>query len=110
MRYIPEQGDIVLLDFDPSSGREIVKRRPAFIISQKKFNAHVKMVIVAPITSTIRGVKLEVVLPDELSTKGAILVYQLKSLDFLERKIKFIERAPKNIIAEVKALAQLIVS
>lgn len=110
MRYIPEQGDIVLLDFNPSSGREIIKRRPAFIISQKKFNAHVKMAIVAPITSTIRGIRLEVVLPDELSTQGAVLVYQLKSLDFFERKIKFIEQAPKSIIAEVKTLAQLIMS
>ena len=109
MIYIPDQGDIVLLDFDPSSGKEIIKRRPAFIISQKQFNSHVKMAIVAPITSTIRGVKLEVVLPHELSTQGAILVYQLKSLDFIERKVKFIERAPKNIIAEVSTLAQLIV-
>jgi mRNA-degrading endonuclease toxin of MazEF toxin-antitoxin module len=38
MRYTPEQGDIVWLDFDPSSGKEIIKRRPAFVISQKKFN------------------------------------------------------------------------
>lgn len=36
MRYTPEQGDIVWLDFDPSSGKEIIKRRPAFVISQKK--------------------------------------------------------------------------
>ena len=28
-RYVPDKGDIVLLDFDPSAGKEIIKRRPA---------------------------------------------------------------------------------
>jgi hypothetical protein len=28
MAYIPEQGDLVWLDFDPSSGKEIMKRQP----------------------------------------------------------------------------------
>ena len=27
MSYIPERGDIIWLNFDPSSGREIIKRR-----------------------------------------------------------------------------------
>lgn len=68
MRYVPEQGDLVWLNFDPSSGKEMMKRRPAFVISRKAFNEHTKMAIVAPITSTIRGVKLEVILPDETKT------------------------------------------
>lgn len=34
MIYIPEQGDLIWLDFDPSSGKEIMKRRPAFVISK----------------------------------------------------------------------------
>src|SRR3989338_1107331 len=72
--YVPDQGDIVWLDFDPSSGKEIIKRRPAFVISRKIFNEHTELAIVAPITSNIRGVRLEVVLPKELNTQGAILV------------------------------------
>ena len=61
MGYVPEQGDLIWLDFDPSSGKEIMKRRPAFVITKKTFNEHTKMAIVAPITSTIRGIKLEVI-------------------------------------------------
>ena len=61
MGYVPEQGDLIWLDFDPSSGKEIMKRRPAFVISKRAFNEHTKMAIVAPITSTIRGIKLEVI-------------------------------------------------
>ena len=108
MRYIPDQGDIVWLNFDPSSGQEIMKRRPAFVISRKAFNNHVEMAIVAPITSTIRNVKLEVVLPKSITTQGAVLVYQLKSLDVFERDIKFIEKAPKEIIEQAIALTQVI--
>lgn len=106
--YIPEKGDIISLDFDPSSGTEIMKRRPAFVISREPFNAHVGFAVVAPITSTIRGIRLEVLLPKKLKTQGSILVYQLKSLDFLYRKATFIEKAPLDVIDQVTALAQLI--
>ncbi|MEY3786810.1 MAG: PemK-like, MazF-like toxin of type toxin-antitoxin system, partial [Pseudomonadota bacterium] len=33
MDYVPEQGDIIWLSFDPSSGKEIIKRRPAYVVS-----------------------------------------------------------------------------
>jgi mRNA-degrading endonuclease toxin of MazEF toxin-antitoxin module len=109
MAYIPEQGDLIWLDFDPSSGKEIMKRRPAFVISKKSFNEHTRMAIVAPITSTIRGIKLEVILPDEIKTDGAILVHQLKSIDFMQRNAEFIEKTTVDIIAQVSTIAQLLV-
>lgn len=107
MGYVPDQGDIVWLDFDPSSGKEIMKRRPAFVISRKIFNAHTRMVIVAPITSTIKGVKLEVVLPTGMLTIGSVLAYQLKSLDFRHRHVKFIENAPLETIRQVVSLVHV---
>lgn len=109
MAYIPEQGDLVWLDFDPSSGKEIMKRRPAFVISRKAFNEHTKMAIVAPVTSTIRGIKLEVILPDEAKTNGAVLVYQLKSIDFVRRNAEFIEKTSANVVEQVSSIAQLLV-
>lgn len=109
MSYVPDQGDLVWLDFDPSAGKEIMKRRPAFVISRKIFNQHTNMAIVAPVTNTVRGGKLEVALFGEGETKGAILVYQLKSIDFMQRKIKFIEKAPDSIIEKASSIAQLLV-
>lgn len=109
MSYIPDQGDLIWLDFDPSSGKEIMKRRPAFVLSRKAFNQHTKMAIIAPITSTIRGIKLEVVLPNESKTAGAILVYQLKSVDFIQRNAEFIEKTSTEVIQHVSSIAQLIV-
>lgn len=106
--YIPEKGDIVWLDFDPSAGKEIMKRRPAFVISRKLFNQHTGFAIVAPITSTIRGMKLEVVLRG-LSTQGAVLIHQMKSLDFENRDVTLIEKAPSAIVNQVTELAITII-
>ncbi|WP_338885620.1 type II toxin-antitoxin system PemK/MazF family toxin [Xenorhabdus sp. TH1] len=64
--YIPDKGDIVSLNFDPNAGKEIMKCCPAFVISRKMFNEHTGFAVVVPITSTVRGMMLEVVLPKEL--------------------------------------------
>ena len=56
--YIPDKGDIIWLNFEPSAGKEITKRRPAFVIYRKAFNEHTGFAIVAPITSTVRGIRL----------------------------------------------------
>ncbi|WP_340609895.1 type II toxin-antitoxin system PemK/MazF family toxin [Xenorhabdus bharatensis] len=108
--YIPEKGDIVSLDFDPSAGKEIMKRRPAFVLSRKMFNEHTGFAIVAPITSMKRGMNMEVILPKDLSTQGAILIHQIKSLDFSNWQVKFIERAPQDITEKVSEIAKIIIS
>ena len=50
-KYIPKQGDVVYLDFNPTKGHEETGFRPAIIISSDIFNVHTKMVMVCPITS-----------------------------------------------------------
>lgn len=107
--YIPDKGDIVWFTFDPSAGREIMKRRPAFVISREAFNQHTGFAIVAPITGTVRGMKLEVVLPDEVSTDGAVLIHQMKSLDFANRQVELIEKAPESVVEKVTELATIII-
>lgn len=107
--YIPDKGDIVSLNFDPSAGKEIMKRRPAFVISRKMFNEHTGFAVVAPITSTIRKIKLEAVLPEETATKGSVLIHQMKSLDFGDRQIELIERAPESTVEKVTELAKVII-
>lgn len=107
--YVPEKGDIVLLSFNPSSGKGIIKRRPALVISRSAFNKHTGFVIVAPITSTVRGNALEVVLEDT-STKGVIFVHQLRSLNGKSRNIKFIEKASTTVTEKVTKIAFTIMS
>ena len=106
--YIPDRGDIVWLDFKPSAGKEITKRRPVFVISRKLFNERTGSAIFAPITSTARGTNLEVILKGG-SLEGAVLTYQLKSLDYESRNVKLIEQAEAKITNKVAELEQVIV-
>ncbi len=101
MDYIPQKGDFVILTFDPQSGHEQKGRRPAIIISNTLFNQHTGLAIVCPITNTDRNFPFHVKVPKTPSLSGFIMVEQVKSVDFKQRKIKFIEKAPVGTIDEV---------
>ena len=51
-RYIPRQGDFIVLSFDPQSGHEQKGRRPALVVSKSEFNERAGLVIACPITNT----------------------------------------------------------
>ena len=107
-KYVPDKGDIVLLDFDPSAGKEIIKRRPALVISRQSFNDHTLFSIVAPITSTVRGMALEIPLQGT-ATNGVVLMYQLRSLDVVSRNVSFVEKAPASIINKATEIALTVI-
>lgn len=101
MSYMPEQGDIVFLEFDPQAGHEQKGRRPAFVVSNNTFNRFTNLAIVCPITNTDKGFPLHVPLDGRTKTTGVIMCEQAKSLDISARKAVFVERAPKDILEEV---------
>ena len=53
-KYIPKQGDVVFLSFNPTKGHEQSGFRPAVVISNNVFNENTKMVMVLPITSNTK--------------------------------------------------------
>lgn len=101
--YIPERGDIILINFNPQKGREEAGYRPAFIVSPFAYNKIASLALMFPITNAIKGLSFEVLLAQEMQTTGVILVDHLKSLDWKARQVKFIEKAPIFIIDEVLA-------
>ena len=107
--YIPKRGDIVLTDFDPSAGTEQACKRPALVLSQEPFNKQIRLALVAPITSTVRGHGFEVGLSNTKNS-GVVLCQQVKTVDFEARGIKFIEKAPKIIVDEVLKKVRVLVS
>ena len=99
--YLPAKGDFVTLSFDPQSGHEQKGRRPAIVISNHLFNKHTGMAIVCPITNTNRGIPFHVSVPQQSSLTGFIMVEQVKSVDFVSRQIKFVEKAPDETVMDV---------
>ena len=53
--YVPRQGDIISITFDPQSGHEQKGRRPALVVSKDLFNRSTGVAIVCPVTNTERG-------------------------------------------------------
>ncbi len=101
MAYIPEQGDIVFLKFDPQVGHEQKGKRPALVVSNNIYNQFTKMAMVCPITNTDRDFPLHVKLDERINTTGVIMCEQVKALDIYARDVSFHEKAPKDIVEEV---------
>lgn len=102
--YVPRQGDLVALDFDPQSGHEQKGRRPALVVSKDAFNKATGLAICCPVTNTDRGVPFHVSLVGRTSLTGFAMCEQMKSLDFRSRGMKLIERAPNDILEEVLSI------
>ena len=99
-KFVPERGDIVWIDSSPQSGHEQRGRRPALVVSHRKYNEKVGLGIFCQITSRSKNYPFEVKIDSE-KIKGAVLCDQLKSLDWLERNTEFIERIESRKLEEV---------
>lgn len=99
-RYVPAEGDLVWLDFNPQAGHEQAGHRPAIVLSRKAYNRKTGLAVFCPITSKIKGYPFEVpVLGQKI--QGAVLADQVKSFDWSVRRAKFIERANADVFEEV---------
>lgn len=80
----PCRGDIWLADLNPVRGHEQAGRRPVLVVSVDPFNAgRADLVVVIPITSTIRPIPFHVVVqpPEgELSNPSALLCEAIRSI------------------------------
>ena len=101
-RYVPQAGDVVWLDFDPQTGREQAKHRPALIITDRSYNQASGLAVVCPLTS--RRKPYPFALPITLDkVDGAVLVDQLKSLDWQARKASFHSKVDPALLSKVRA-------
>jgi mRNA interferase MazF len=101
MEFIPQQGDIITLEFDPQAGHEQKGRRPAVVVSNYTFNSFTKMAMVCPITNTKRGFPLHVELDERTETTGVVMCEQIKTLDIAARNAAFKEKAPSEVVEEI---------
>jgi mRNA interferase MazF len=107
--YVPDRGDAVWLTFDSHAGQEQAGRRPAVVVSAKRYNARSGLALFCPVTSQVKGYPFEVLLPAELPVDGAILSDQVRSLDWRARKAARICALPSATIEEVVGKLQTLV-
>ena len=109
VKYIPEQGDIVILTFDPQSGHEQKGRRPAIIVSNKTFNQYLGLAFACPITNTKRDFPFHIEIKSK-NISGYIMAEQMKSIDYNTRKIKFVEKADVDTISQILGIIDSIMA
>lgn len=99
--YVPEVGDIVMLDFDHQVGREQAKRRPALVLTDQRYNRASGLAVVCPLTSKRKPYPFALPLTVD-QVEGAVLVDQLKSMDWGLRRAKFHSKAEPALVSKVR--------
>jgi mRNA interferase MazF len=66
------------------------------------------VVIVAPISTTQRRLPLYRDLPDNINSKGTVLLDQLVTLDYKARSFQFIEKVPADFLLQLLTVTQRI--
>ena len=100
------QGEIWELYLNPTKGSEQSGRRPAVIISGNLMNTYLNVVIVCPITSSVKKYKGNVVLnpsiTNGLKTQSEILTFHIRSVS-KERFHTKIGVISTELLTEIKA-------
>ena len=107
----PERGDILHLQFDPASGREMKGNHFCLVVSPRAFNARFKLAMVCPISGgaaeAARSAGFLVSLMGlGLRTDGQVHAHQIKSMDWASRNASLVERVPDSTVQEVLACLQ----
>ncbi len=101
--YIPKQGDIVWLEFNPQAGHEQAGHRPAVVLSPLLYNQKTGLMLCVPLTTKIKGYPFEVLIAG--SPEQVALADQIKSLDWKARNAKHKSDVSKAELAEIQAKA-----
>jgi mRNA interferase MazF len=100
--YVPDKGDIVWINFTPTSGHEQAGVRPALVLSPKAYNEKAGLMLCCPITSQKKGYPFEVEVNDDASgITGVALADHVKSLDWRQRNVVAKGKVSASILTDV---------
>ena len=97
-----EQYQIVLVNLDPTVGSEIKKVRPCVIISPDEMNQYLKIVVIAPMTTTSKKYPTRIKIKHDNKT-GWVVIDQIRTID-KQRITKILGKLSQTEIKEVKSV------
>jgi len=97
--YVPTRNDILWLDFEPKTGKEIGKYHPALVLSSSAYNKQTGLLICCPISTSIRGGLTEV--PVSLEAPSVVAASLIQTLSWKDRKARFIKQAEEGVLEQV---------
>jgi len=105
--YVPEDGDIVWLHFDPQAGHEQAGHRPAVVVSPASYNSKTGLMLCCPMTTQIKGYPFEVLIAGDRPID--VLSDQIKSLDWVARKASHKGKVLPDELAQVREKASALI-
>jgi mRNA interferase MazF len=107
--YVPDRGEVVWVDLNPTRGHEQRDTRPALVLSPRRYNKKTGLMLVVPITSQVKGYPFEVRIETE-QVSGAILADQPCTLDWHARRVRFMVNVSHEMVASVQARLVALIS
>jgi mRNA interferase MazF len=98
------RGDVHLVRLDRTLGSDIQKTRPCVVVSPDELNAHLRTVIVAPMTIAGRAYPWRIRCRFQRRS-GYVVLDQLRTVD-RERLVKHLGTLPAEAMAEVSGVLQ----
>ena len=99
------QGQVWRVDLDPTIGSEIRKTRPAVIVSPDELNAHLRTVVVVPLTT---GRAYPFRIPTRVrKTDGIAAVDQIRTIDRRRLVKRIATLKPRTLRAVLDALVEM---
>lgn len=99
-RWVPDVGDVIWVDLNPTVGHEQAGKRPALVLSPAAYNAKTNLLLACAMTYEVKGYPFEVGMPDG----GVVLADQVKCIDWVMRKVQPKDKAPAETIKQVREL------
>jgi mRNA interferase MazF len=99
MAVVVTRGDVHLVRLDPTIGSERQKTRPCVIVSPDELNAHLRTVIVAPMTTGSRAYPWRIRCRFQQRT-GSVVLDQLRTVD-RERLVTRLGALPSEAMTTV---------
>lgn len=111
--WAPDRSEIIWINYNPQSGREMRDMHPMLVLSPKKFNKRTGVVIGLPMTTA----EYNNTNPFAVKFQGPkkvvsyVLAHQPKSFDWQQRSAKIHpwKKAPKEVFTEVCELLNQII-
>ncbi len=98
------RGDVVLVNLDPTIGKEIQKTRPCLVISPNELNEHLQTFIVAPMTTGEHSYPFRIGCRFR-GKNGYVVADQIRTID-RERIVRTLGKLSEQTIASVLGILQ----
>jgi len=98
--WVPNSGDIIWVDLNPTIRHEQAGKRPALVLSPSSYNAKTSLLLACAMSTEVKGYPFEVPMPDG----GVVLADQVKCIDWRYRNAQPKDTAPEDILRRVRVL------